>query len=154
MDHVPWLDETEMRIWRAFIEASGRVIHQLDASLKAESGLSFEDYEVLVHLSESDERQLRMSELSELLLHSQSRLTQRVNRLTERGLVCREKCPHDRRGTFAVLTPEGLATVERVAPTHLRDVRSRLIDLIEPAERTALVEVLERVAVAARASNA
>ena len=150
MDHVEWLDPLEMRIWLAFIEATGRVIPALDASTKAEAGLSFEDYEVLVHLSEADDRRLRMTELSQRLLHSQARLTQRINRLSKRGLVTREKCPEDRRGTFAVITDDGMATIERTAPVHVADVRHHLIDLIEPEEREVVAEVLERVAATAR----
>lgn len=150
MAQVSWLDPLEMRIWRAFIETNGRVLPALDASTKAEAGLSFDDYEVLVHLSEADERRLRMTELSERLLHSQARLTQRINRLSERGLVRREKCPEDRRGTFAVITDDGMATIVRTAPIHVSDVRAHLIDLIEPDEREVLVRVLERIAAAGR----
>lgn len=153
MAHDGWLDETEMRIWRAFVEASGRVIHDLDGYLKGDSGLSFEDFEVLVHLSEHPDHRLRMTELSQALLHSQSRLTQRVNRLSDRGLVGREKCPEDRRGTFAVLTDDGMELVERVAPNHVRDVRRVLIDLVRPEERELLADVLERVVAAARLSS-
>ncbi|MEM9135373.1 MAG: MarR family transcriptional regulator [Actinomycetota bacterium] len=152
MDHDPWLDETEMRIWLAFLEATGRVGQLLDATVKKAASLSFEDYEVLVHLSEADEHRLRMTELSGRLLHSQARLTQRINRLSERGLVRREKCPEDRRGTFAVITDEGMDVITRVAPIHVADVRARLIDLIQPEERQVIATVLERVAAAARES--
>ena len=150
MDHPEWLDETEMRIWLAFLEASGRVLHEVGASLKATAGVHFEDYEVLVHLSEADGKRLRMTELSERLLHSQARLTQRVNRLSQRGLVAREKCETDRRGTYAVITDEGMALIEATAPQHVRDVRVALIDLIQPEEREVVATVLERIAASAR----
>lgn len=152
-DDVAWLDPTEMRIWLAFLETTGRVLPALHATTKAEADLSFEDYEVLVHLSEADDHRLRMTELSERLLHSQARLTQRINRLTDRGLVGREKCPEDRRGTFAVITDEGMATIRRTAPVHVADVRRHLIDLIRPEEREIVAEVLERIATAARNSD-
>ncbi len=150
MDHPPWLDDTEMRIWLAFVEASGRVISQLNETVKARSGLRFEDYEVLVHLSEAAERRLRMTELSKKCLHSQARLSQRINRLSAAGLVTREKCPEDRRGTFAVLTDQGWELMVSLAPVHVADVRRRLIDLIEPDEREVVARVLERVAQRAR----
>lgn len=150
MNHAPWLDPTEMRIWLAFLEATGRVTQALDASIKANADLRFDDYEVLVHLSETEGRRLRMTELSERLLHSQARLTQRINRLSERGLVGREKCVEDGRGTYAVLTEAGMAAIEALAPIHVADVRRMLIDLIAPEEREVMAEVLERVAVAAR----
>lgn len=149
-DDTRWLDAQEMRIWRGFVEASGRIGAQLSDSLKSCSGLTMDDYEVLVHLSEAEPQRLRMTDLSHRLLHSQSRLTQRVDRLAKKGLVVREKCPDDRRGTFAVLTADGMRAIEAAAPHHVRDVRRLLIDLIDPEERAVMADVLERLAVAAR----
>ena len=149
-EDTPWLDEQENRIWRSFLEATGRISTQLSESLKERTGLTMDDYEVLVHLSESDTHRVRMTELSRRLLHSQSRLTQRIDRLAKRGLVCREKCPDDGRGTFAVLTDEGMQVITEAAPHHVRDVRAALIDLIEPNERAVVADVLERLAKASR----
>jgi len=149
-----WLTTDEMRVWRAFLEANARVLAHLTASLKAETGLSLDDYEVLIQLSEVEDRRLRMTELSRLLLHSQSRLTQRVDRLVKRGLVVREKCVDDGRGTFAVITDVGQDLVTQFSPTHVEDVRSVLIDQIKPAELAGMAEVLERVARNARELDA
>jgi DNA-binding MarR family transcriptional regulator len=149
-DDTPWLDEQENLIWRSFLHASGLISRQLSDSLKAATGLTMDDYEVLVHLSEADPHRVRMTELSHRLLHSQSRLTQRIDRLAKRGLVSREKCPEDGRGTFAVLTDEGMKLIVEAAPQHVRDVRAALIDLIEPSERAMFAEVLGRLAIAAR----
>ena len=145
-----WLDETEMRVWRAFLEANGRLTQRINDGLKSAGDMTLDDYEVLVHLSESDDQRLRMTELSERLLHSQSRVSQRIDRLVTRGYVVREKCPEDRRGTFACLTQAGLDALTATAPHHLGDVRRALIDLIEPHEQAVLADVLERVAEAAR----
>jgi DNA-binding MarR family transcriptional regulator len=86
-----------------------------------------------------------MSELSEQSLHSRSRLTQRVDRLVERGLVRREKCPEDRRGTFAVLTDEGFARIRDAAPGHVEAVRVALIDRLTPEELRTGTEILKRL---------
>lgn len=153
MDDTPWLNEQENRIWRGFHEASGRIQSQLSESLKEQTGLTMDDYEVLAHLSEADPQRLRMTELSHRLLHSQSRLTQRVDRLAKRGLVCREKCPDDGRGTFAVLTDQGMAAIRAAAPGHVVDVRRMLIGLIRDDERAVIADVFERLAVAARETD-
>ena len=63
MEPTPWLDEEETRIWRGFVQAMGRINSQLTESLKADAGLTLEDYEVLVHLSEAPDQRLRMTEL-------------------------------------------------------------------------------------------
>ncbi len=141
-----WLDAQEMEIWLAFLESSGRVLNHIDQSIKNRSGLSHEDYEVLAHLSGADGHRLRMTELSHRMIHSQSRLTQRINRMTEQGLVTREKVEDDGRGTFAVLTDAGWKIMQELAPFHVADVRLRLIDLIEEDERPVIAAVLQRVA--------
>ena len=148
-----WLDDEEMRIWRGFVEVSGRVKQLLDLALKLDSDMTFDDYEVLVHLSEAAEQRLRMTDLSERLLHSQGRLTQRIDRLVGRGWVARQKCPDDGRVTHAVITKKGMAAAVAAAPGHLADVRALLIDLIEPAERATVVDVFERIAAGAREST-
>jgi DNA-binding MarR family transcriptional regulator len=144
-----WLDTEEMSFWRGFIEVTSTVLADIETALKADADIAFDDYEVLVHLSEADQRRIRMNELSELLLNSRSRLTQRVDRLAVRGLVAREKCPGDKRGTFAVLTDEGFALLERVAPQHLVAVRDRLIDRLDPQQIKAGSEIFAALRAAA-----
>lgn len=153
MDDTPWLDEEEMRIWRGFLHASSRINRQLSDRLKERTGLTMDDYEVLVHLSEADPHRMRMTELSHRLLHSQSRLTQRVDRLAKRGLVYREKCPEDGRGMFAVLTDHGMSVIGDAAPRHVGDVRELLIDLIADDEQVVIADVFERLACAADDSD-
>jgi DNA-binding MarR family transcriptional regulator len=140
-----WLTAEEMRCWRAFVEASGGMIQLLDSCLKRDGGITFDDYEVLVHLSEAPNRRLRMSDLSSRLLHSQSRVTQRIDRLVCRGWVLREKCVDDRRVTYAVLTDTGFRAIEEAAPHHVGHVRRHLLDFVEPHELEMLSNVYERL---------
>ena len=126
-----WLDDDEMAFWRAYTVAAGRLNAAIDADLRAESGLTLDDYEVLVHLSEAPDRRVRMSELAERVVQSRSRLTQRIDRMVTRGLVERQQCPDDRRGTFAVLTDEGMAALEAAAPGHVASVRRHLLDHLD-----------------------
>lgn len=135
-----------MRLFRAFLAASSGVTSRLDTMLKSSCGLTLDDYEVLVHISEADDRRVRMSELSALMLHSKSRLTQRIDRLATRGLVEREKCEDDARGTWAVLTAPGLAELERTAPHHLEHVREHLFAHLSPDEIPMMMRTLERIA--------
>jgi DNA-binding MarR family transcriptional regulator len=127
-----WLNPQEMDFWRAFLDANLRVLGAIDADLRADSGITSDDYEVLVRLSEAPDRSIRMSELSEQVVQSRSRLTQRVDRLVSRGWIRRERCPEDRRGAFAVLTEEGFEALATAAPMHVASVRRHLIDRIDP----------------------
>ena len=140
-----WLDESEQRCWRAFVETSGGVIQLLDGCLKRDASITFDDYEVLVQLSEAEGRRMRMTDLSSRLLHSQSRVTQRIDRLECRGWVQREKSQADRRVTYAVLTEEGLKAITVAAPLHLGHVREHFMDLLQPEEVDVLGAILQRL---------
>ncbi len=142
---MTWLDDDETRAWRGLIEVSNRLFFQLGVRLQQRSGLSFEDYEVLVHLSESAERRLRMSELADRAVFSRSRLTHRITNLEKRGLVERVPVAEDGRGLWAVLTAEGFRQIDEAAPAHAADVRSLLFDQLEPDEVVALAAWFERV---------
>ncbi len=141
---VRWLSETEQSAWRAFITGSRRLLDALDADLKAQ-GLTHDDYGVLVALSESDGGRLRMAELADLSVESRSRLSHHIGRLENRGLVARETCPDDRRGTWAVLTAEGRATIEAVAPHHVAGVREYFLDKVSPEELATIAAAFTRV---------
>ena len=134
-----WLTDDEQRAWRAYIRLAQLLMRQLDRDLHP-FGLSMHDYEILVELSEAPRRRMRMTELADRTAQSRSRLSHQINRMETRGLVTRENCEGDKRGTFAVLTPHGLDTIAKVAPSHVASVREHFIDQLKPAELTALTE--------------
>lgn len=83
---------------------------------------------------------MRMSDLADATIQSRSRLSHQISRMEAAGLVSREDCADDRRGTFAVLTDEGWATMQRVAPHHVASVRDHFVDLLTDDQ----LEALER----------
>lgn len=112
-------------------------MRQLDRDLHP-FGLSANDYEILVELSEASRGQLRMTELADRTAQSRSRLSHQVSRMEGRGLVRREGCSGDKRGTFAVITPHGADTIERVTPSHVASLRRHFIDHLSAEQLTAL----------------
>ena len=133
-----------MLAWRRFIETQDDLLHAFEADL-ASTGLSLGDYQVLVYLSEGDDQRMRMTDLAALLQLSPSGLTRRLDGLVRDGLVCRETSAADRRVTCAVLTQAGLEALTAAAPQHVESVRTRLIDLLEPAEIDALAAIFAKV---------
>ncbi len=119
---------------------------QLEDELREAHGLSLAEYEILVRLSESDERQLRMAQLAGALAHSRSRVTHTVSRMERRGLVERCNSPDDRRGVLARLTPAGWALLQEAAHTHVSGVRAHLVDLASDEDFEALGRVMNAVA--------
>lgn len=136
-----WLDEAEARAWRGYLRMNQVLRAQLERELNRDAGLSLADYAVLVNLSEADGHRLRMSELAARMQWSKSRLSHQVGRMQQRGLLERTGCPTDARGSLAVLTATGLATIEQAAPTHLAGVRRHLFDRLTPEQVRALAEI-------------
>ncbi|MEU9608793.1 MarR family transcriptional regulator [Streptomyces sp. NPDC048057] len=126
-----WLTDDEQITWRAHLDVNRLLMHQLERDLQP-FGLTLNDYEILVNLSESDDLRMRMSDLAAATLQSKSRLSHQITRMENAGLVRRENCESDRRGLFAVLTEHGMATMRRVAPHHVASVRRHFIDLMSP----------------------
>jgi DNA-binding MarR family transcriptional regulator len=127
---IRWLSKDEQATWRAHVVASAMLLDRLGAELEAATGLTSADYELLVQLSESEGRRMRMSNLADRSMLSRSRLSHAVGRFETRGWVRREQCADDRRGAWAVLTEEGFAVLEAAAPIHVAGVREHLFDQI------------------------
>ena len=146
MEEGAWLDETELRAWRALLGAHRKLLQRLDAELQATQQLSVSDYGVLVELSEAEGGRMRMSDLAERMLLSPSGLTRRLDSMVEAGLVERARCQNDRRGAYAVLTPAGRARLEAAAPDHVEQVRRHFVERLTREQLEALGEALEAVA--------
>jgi DNA-binding MarR family transcriptional regulator len=129
-----WLTDEEQQAWRATVQLSQLLMRQLDRDLTVH-GLNSRDYEILVELSEAPEHQLRMTELADATSQSRSRLSHQISRMEKRGLVRRDDCEGDKRGTFAVLTKAGFETIERVAPDHVENVRRHFIDRLSARQQ-------------------
>ncbi|MEW2519127.1 MarR family winged helix-turn-helix transcriptional regulator [Actinacidiphila alni] len=140
-----WLSEDEQRAWRIHLDVSRLLMYQLERDLQA-FGLTNNDYEILVNLSEAEDRRLRMSDLARSTLQSKSRLSHQITRMESTGLVRRENCESDRRGLYAVLTEHGWETMRQVAPRHVASVRAHFIDLIPQESLAAYHEALRPVA--------
>lgn len=136
----------QLEAWRAFLEAHARVTEVLARELREEEDLPLTWYDVMVHLSEAPEHRLRMQDLADAVLLSKSGLTRLVDRMQKAGLVCREACPSDRRGTFALLTDRGLAALRAAAPTHVRGVQEHFSAHLSDDEAATLAQVLRRMA--------
>ena len=139
-----WLSHDEQKTWRATVHLSQLLMRQLDRDLTA-YGLNGHDYEILVELSEAPEYRLRMTELADATSQSRSRLSHQISRMESRGLVRRDDCEGDKRGTFAVLTEHGMAAIKRVAPYHVENVRRHFVDRLTPRQLEEIRDAFEPI---------
>jgi DNA-binding MarR family transcriptional regulator len=144
-ENARWLTDDEQRAWRVHLDVTRLLTYQLERELQP-FGLTMNDYEILVNLSETEEHRMRMSELAARTLQSKSRLSHQITRMENAGLVRRESCESDKRGLFAVLTEQGWETMRTVAPHHVASVRRHFVDLLGPDDLAALYKFLQPVA--------
>jgi DNA-binding MarR family transcriptional regulator len=148
-----WLSASEQETWRAFLGACNAFFSAVDGQLQRDSGMPHTYYEILVRLSETPGRALRMSQLAEATSASKSRASHAVARLEERGWVRRVDCPTDRRGQVAELTEEGYAALAEAARGHVEQVRRSLFDVLTP-EQVAQLRGISEAMIAAGGGRA
>jgi DNA-binding MarR family transcriptional regulator len=132
--------------WRAFVTAHAHVSRRLDEDLRAEHGLSLQEYVSLLILAESPERRLRMGRLAEALTLSKSGATRLIDRLVADGFVERVSCSSDARGAEARLTDAGVDRLRTAAPTHLRGIAEYFLATIDAADLPAIERIMTKVA--------
>lgn len=146
VDEPAWLDEREQRAWWALLEVGSGLMELISQELRATGDLVLEDYEVLHLLSQADGRRLRIGDLSDTMLASRTRLSQRIDRLSERGWVERRPCEEDRRAIWVVLTDEGYDTLAGLAPLHVGHVRRHVFDHLTATDVDHLGTSLTKIA--------
>ncbi|WP_370354167.1 MarR family winged helix-turn-helix transcriptional regulator [Catenulispora sp. EB89] len=107
--------------WYALSLLQGRVETHIERALQARHDLSAREYSLLDVLSyqhDDEGGHLRMTQVAEAVVLSQSATTRLVTRLEDRGLLERYLCLTDRRGIYTNVTAAGLALLAEARPTH------------------------------------
>src|ERR1700741_1548723 len=102
------LNGSEERVWRdvaRFLSVASRL---LDEDLQKGANISLSEYAVLLHLSEAETGQLRVSELADLANLSESRMTRLIEDLARDGAVVKNRNQEDGRGIDVRITAVGL----------------------------------------------
>lgn len=140
-----WLDDEQQATWRAWLDVNAQLYARMSRELQAGSGLSLQDYDVLVALTDVPDGSVRMRDLGVKLQWEKSRLSKHLTRMEARGLVARRECHDDRRGAFIELTEEGLQAIRAAAPGHVALVKDVLFDGLSADQVRSLHQVCTTV---------
>jgi len=123
----------------------GRLARHLDRARRhafESSELELWEFDVLSALRRAGAPfRLSPKSLLQQTLVSSGTMTNRIDRLVERGLVRRSTDPRDRRGVLVELTESGLSHVD-AAITRLLDAETKLLQTLSPAEQERLAGLL------------
>ncbi|WIA96906.1 MarR family winged helix-turn-helix transcriptional regulator [Curtobacterium sp. MCBA15_004] len=142
--------------WDAYHDAWRRLDRALDHAVQEGAGISVPEFEILIGLHRAPDHKLRVRDISSGIGWEKSRVSHQVTRMVARGLVVRADCPHDGRGSWVEMTPDGRRAVLAGIRAHtealgelfwrpvgtdadtLRSVSARLEDAIGPDEHEAV----------------
>jgi DNA-binding MarR family transcriptional regulator len=135
----------EITAFARVMRAHSVLRRELEAEVLQPRGLTINDFEALMHLSEADDGRLRRIDLAERLMLSPSGVTRLLDGLQAAGLIQNVHCESDARVTWARLTEEGVRTLECVGVEHARAVRSLFGNSLAEDEVAQLSELLGRL---------
>lgn len=122
-----------------------RLIDRILGENFARHGIEAWMYDVLATLRRNGEPyELGAGDLVEQTMVTTGAMTNRIDRLEERGLVERDAAPDDRRRVVVRLTPAGLALVDEVVTGHM-ETESEILAALSPRQQKDLASHLRRV---------
>jgi DNA-binding MarR family transcriptional regulator len=130
--------------WESLFRAQVAVMRKLQAA-PAFRKLALNEYDVLFTLSRCPSGWLRLNELNDHVLLSQSSLSRLVERLEKRGLVARMPAPDDGRGVLLKLTEEGVELQKDIGREHVRDISGLMGPALTAAEQKELKRLTEKL---------
>lgn len=145
--------ELALKLWVVLSRAHSAISEHARADIERH-GLTVTEFGILEALYHKGP--LLLGELQKKILVSSGGITYLVDRLESRGLVERRKCETDRRATYAALTPEGTALIQRIFPAHADCLQRVLaaLDEDEKLEATRLIRKLGKGAATAEGCRA
>ncbi|MEV6431586.1 MarR family transcriptional regulator [Nocardia sp. NPDC051463] len=132
--------------WYALSLLHDRIEAHIERALQTGHHLSVREFSLLVVLSRQHDGpggHLRMNQVADAVVLSQSATTRLVSRLEDRGLLTRYLCVDDRRGIYTDVTPPGLELLEQARPTHDAALSNALGQAAADPELAPLVAAVE-----------
>lgn len=118
---------------------------RINRELSRKTGLSEADFEILIALTESTDDSVRALALRCGLDWEKSRLSHQLKRMEARGLVVREECVEDNRGTVIRVTDSGRKIAADARVHYEEAVRRYVTDVLSDEQLAALGEIAETV---------
>ena len=135
----------ELAAFARLMRAQTILRRELETEVLTPRGLTFNDFEALLHLGRADDKRLRRIDLAELLMLSPSGVTRLLDGLVDTGMIENVHCADDARVTWAKLTEEGARMLECVGANHTNVMRSLFQGSLDEDEVAQLSELLGKL---------
>ncbi|MBZ0295576.1 MAG: transcriptional regulator [Anaerolineae bacterium] len=137
------LTESQKVVWASYQRLRLRLSERLNRELAEATGLSEADFEILSVLTESSDETMRALSLRCGLEWEKSRLSHQLRRMETRGLLVREECVEDNRGTVIRVTERGRKLAEEAKRCYEDAVQRYVTDVLTDDQLEALGDIAE-----------
>jgi DNA-binding MarR family transcriptional regulator len=120
-----------------------RCRHAVFQDILTEYGVTLHQFHLLMHIKMSG--QVKISDLSDLMLVSMPTASRMINTVSEMGLVNKKKIRGDKRSTYLELTTEGDKVVDELRKRQLETI-ARILEKIPQDDLEVFLKVTERMA--------
>jgi len=121
---APCTPDPDLSIGYLLTTVRTRMLQEMDAALNPH-GLTGAQFTILRRIAENSAH--TAADLCRLLQYDTGSMTRMLDRLEEKGVICRERCPDDRRVVNIRLTESG----SNDYPKWREEVRGRLSDIFD-----------------------
>jgi len=137
---------TELASWRSMLDTTMALRRQLQHVITDASGLSEQDFMVLLALIEAKGKPLRASDLADQIGWDRSRLSHHLSRMETRKLITRETCKIDSRGTELRITEAGRNLMREATGPHFAALKELFANTLSPQEIDQLANITGKLA--------
>lgn len=140
-DVMPCTPDPDLSIGYLLTTVRTRMLQEIDTALNPH-GLTGAQFTILRRIAESSAH--TAADLCRLLQYDTGSMTRMLDRLEEKGVICRERCPEDRRAVNIHLTTSGASDY----PKWREEVRhglSHMFGALSNDEQTQLRGLLSRL---------
>ncbi|MDQ8045675.1 MAG: MarR family winged helix-turn-helix transcriptional regulator [Patulibacter sp.] len=127
------------------LQLHAQTLERIERDFEAQAGFPASWYELMACVEGEHAEGKRMNELADILLISRGGATKLVARMEEAGYVERVTPKHDRRATFARLTPKGAEAAAAAHPIQLALVEQYFGSHVDQADLDDLTRIADKV---------
>ena len=137
--------QVEQEAWGGFLNAFAHINRIVEDDLQSHTQVTHVEFEILLRLSWAENQKMRIQDLAAQSLLTRSGTSRAIARLEKAGLVMREEASEDRRGSYTVLTREGMKRFQNAINPHVTFVKEHFLNLFSDAELKQMAKFWKRI---------
>jgi len=134
-------EELSLKLFAMLSHVYRKVMDQVAKDIRSH-GLNPTEFDVLELLYHKGEQPIK--QIGDKVFLASGSMTYVIDKLEEKGLICRKPCPEDRRVIYAVVTDKGMALIEMIFPSH-RQAIAKLLDGLDEGGKRTCMELLQKI---------